>query len=63
VLATGAAGALWRWRLELVLLALPAAAWSLLAGPLGGFAAAAVVAWIVAVLVVVPGSPGAAAGG
>jgi hypothetical protein len=59
VLATGAVGALWRWRVELALLALPAAAWWLLARRLGELAAAMVLAWIVGALLVVPGSRGA----
>lgn len=47
VLATGAVGALWRWRVELALLAVPALAWRLLARPLGELAAATIVAWAV----------------
>src|SRR5687767_11538333 len=44
-LVGGAVGALWRWRVELALLAVPAGAWWLLARPLGAAAAAAIVAW------------------
>jgi hypothetical protein len=55
-LLAGAAGALWRWRLELVLLALPVLAWRLLAGRLGEVAAAAVVAWALAAVVASPGA-------
>jgi hypothetical protein len=50
---------LWRWRLELALLAVPAVVWWLLAGPLGQLAAAAVVTWAVAGVLVSPGSRGA----
>jgi len=59
VLAAGAAGALWRWRVELALLALPAIAWRLLARPLGELAAGAVVAWAVAGVLASPGASGA----
>jgi hypothetical protein len=58
-LVVGGLGALWRWRLELALLAVPAGVWGLLAGPLGELAAAAVVAWLVAGVLVSPGSRGA----
>jgi hypothetical protein len=55
-LLAGAVGALWRWRVELVLLVLPVLAWRLLAGPLGELAAAAVVAWALAGLLASPGA-------
>jgi hypothetical protein len=55
-LVVGGLGAVWRWRLELALLALPTVTWWLLADPLGGLAAAAVVAWMVAGVLVSPGS-------
>jgi FtsK/SpoIIIE family len=55
-LAAGALGALWRWRVELVLLALPVAAWLLLTQALGALAAGAVVAWALAGVLASPGS-------
>jgi hypothetical protein len=47
-LAAGALGGLWRWRIELALLAVPAGAWWLLARSLDELAAAALVAWAIA---------------
>jgi hypothetical protein len=58
-LVVGGLVALWRWRLELALLAVPVGAWWLLAGPLGKLAAVAVVAWMVAGILASPGSRGA----
>jgi hypothetical protein len=53
-LVAGALVAVWGWRVELALLALPAGAWRLLAGSVGELAAAAIVAWTVAGLLVSP---------
>jgi hypothetical protein len=53
-LLSGAAGGVWRWRVELALLALPVGGWWLLARPLGPLAAAAIVAWAVTGLLVSP---------
>ncbi len=58
-LVVGGLGALWRWRLELALLAVPAGVWLLLAARLGELAAGLVVAWALAGVLVAPGSRGA----
>jgi FtsK/SpoIIIE family len=58
-LVLGGLGGLWRWRLELTLLAVPATAWWLLARRLGELAAAVVVAWAVAGVLASRGSRGA----
>jgi hypothetical protein len=58
-LAVGAIGTLWRWRLELALLALPLLMWWLLSGPLGELAAAAIVAWTVLGVLASPWARGA----
>ena len=52
--AVGAIGGLWRWRVELALLAVPAGAWWLLANSVGELAAAALVVWMVAGVLVSP---------
>jgi hypothetical protein len=54
-LAAGALVALWGFRVELALLALPAGAWCVLAGSLGELPAAAIVVWALAGLLVSPG--------
>jgi hypothetical protein len=54
VLAAGAVGALWRCRVELALVAVPIGAWWLLAQSVGELAAAAIVAWAVAGVLVSP---------
>jgi FtsK/SpoIIIE family len=54
VLAAGALGGLWRWRVELALLAVPVGAWWLVTRSVGELAAAALVAWAVAGLLVSP---------
>jgi hypothetical protein len=46
-LVAGTLGALWRWRVELALLALPVVAWRLLARQIGDLAAGALVGWAV----------------
>jgi hypothetical protein len=58
-LLAGAVGALWRWRVELALLALPVVAWRLLAGSVGELAAAAVLAWVLLGVLASPGACGA----
>jgi FtsK/SpoIIIE family len=50
----GALVALWGWRVELALLAVPLGAWWLLAGSLGELAAAAIVVWAMAGVLVSP---------
>src|SRR5687767_10806482 len=57
-LAAGAVGGLWRWRIELALLAVPAGAWWLLARSVGELAAAALVAWAIAGALVSPARQG-----
>jgi FtsK/SpoIIIE family len=53
-LAAGAIGGLWRWRVELALLAIPVGLWWLLARSLDELAAAALVAWAIAGALVSP---------
>jgi hypothetical protein len=53
-LVAGALVALWGWRVEVVLVAVPAAAWWLLARSLGELVAVATVAWAIAGLLVSP---------
>jgi hypothetical protein len=53
-LVAGALVAVWGWRIELVLVAVPVLAWWLLARSLGELAAAAIVAWALAGLLVSP---------
>jgi hypothetical protein len=58
-LAAGAIGGLWRWRVELALLAVPAGAWWLLADSVGELAAAALVGWAIAGVLASPARLGA----
>jgi hypothetical protein len=58
-LAVGAVSGLWRWRVELALLAGPAGAWWLLARSVGELAAAALVVWVIAGMLASPARLGA----
>jgi hypothetical protein len=58
-LAAGTLGGLWRWRVELALLALPVAGWRVLAPHIGDLAAGALMTWAVAAVLVSPRARGA----